>query len=80
MRVANDIEMIFFKENFDPALGTANPALLRALMACLRRYDRQQLMKAIDKVVLRGSIKKAYRRRAAATAGILRIDTTPPPD
>lgn len=80
MRIANDIEMIFFRESFDPALGTANRTLLRALKACLRRYERQQLLKALDTAVLRGSVKKAYRRRAAAAAGILRVDTTPPSD
>ncbi|MGZ5515685.1 MAG: hypothetical protein ACXWHD_11210 [Candidatus Aminicenantales bacterium] len=80
MRIANDIEMIFFEENFDPAMGPADRALLRALEACRRRYERQQLLKAIDKVVFGGFLKKAYRRRAAAAAGIVRIDTLPPPD
>ena len=80
MRIANDIEMIFFEENFDPAMGRADRSLLRALKACRRRYERQQLLKAVDKVVLGGFLKKAHRRRAAAAAGIVRVDTLPPPD
>lgn len=76
-RIANDIESIYFKENFDPGLGTADRALLRALRTCLKRYERRKLLKDVDRVLLGGFMRKAYLRRAQAADGNPRIDTTP---
>jgi hypothetical protein len=79
MPLGGEIERTFFEENLDPALGTANPPLDRALRACLRRYERQKLLRTADRALLGGSLWRAYQRRAAPSTGILRIDTTPPP-
>lgn len=78
LRVANDIEKIFFEENLDPALRSREVRLDRALRASMRRYERQRWLKDLDRVVLRGSLKRLLRRGAAAEAAPLRIDTTPP--
>lgn len=80
LRVANEIERIFFAENLDAVLGSKTDTLDRALKACLRRFDRLQLAKSLDRVLLGGSLRKAYLRRAARSAGIARVDTTPPAD
>lgn len=78
LRIANEIERVFFAENLDPALGSKNEALDRALKVCMRRFDRLQLVKSLDRVLLGGSLRKAYLRRVARSAGIARVDTTPP--
>ncbi|MBE3145128.1 MAG: hypothetical protein IMZ61_14600 [Planctomycetes bacterium] len=78
MSIANEIELIFFKENFDPALGKAHPELRRALKAIMKRYQQRRLLNEIDKTLLGGLIKKAHRRLARSTTGNIRVDTTPP--
>jgi len=75
----DEIEKAFFMENLDPALGSKGGALDRALRARLRRYDRQKLIKSLDQVLLGGFLRRLYLRRAALSAGIRRIGTTPPP-
>jgi hypothetical protein len=60
--ISNDIEMIFFKENYDLATRTGDKALRAALKSCLRRHEWTRLFKDIDKVVLGGFLKRAYRR------------------
>ena len=79
MRIADEIERVFFMENLDPAFGSRDPALDRALKACLRRYDRQKLIKSLDQVLLGGVLRRLYLRRAARSTGLTRVDTTPPP-
>jgi hypothetical protein len=79
MRLANENERKYFRENFDPALGVAHPELRRALRTVLRRYERRRLMEDIDAQLLGGLIKKAYRRMARpGEERHVRIDTTPP--
>lgn len=78
MRVANDIEAIFLEENLDAGTGAPKGALFRALRSCIRRFERQKLVRDLDKVVLGGKLRKAYLRRAGTGASITRIDTTPP--
>jgi hypothetical protein len=77
-RISDEIERAFFEENLDAAVGSKDKALDRALKACLRRFDRQRLVKSIDQVLLGGVLKRLYLRRASRSAGIRRIDTTPP--
>ncbi len=80
IRIANDIEMIFFKENYDLATRTGNRALRQALAACLRRHERTRLFKDVDRVMLGGLIKRVYRRAAKAAPTTYRISMTPPKD
>jgi len=78
MRIANDIEMIFFQENYEFAERTGNNALRDTLHACLRRYERVQLLKKIDEVLLGGLIKRRYQRGREMHSGLYRINTIPP--
>jgi hypothetical protein len=80
IRIANDIEMIFFKENYDLATRTGDKALRDALKACLRRHERTRLFKDIDRVMLGGLVKRVYRRAAKTSPATYRISMTPPKD
>ena len=78
MRLGNENELKYFRENFDPVLGNTHPEIKRALMAVIRRYERRRLLDDIDTQIFGGLIKKAYRRAARPVARHVRIDTTPP--
>jgi hypothetical protein len=80
MRIGGDIEMIFFKENCDLGLLVKDVALRDALYACMQRYERIKLFKEIDRVLLGGLIKRAYRRIVKDQPVVRRIDSTPPID
>ena len=80
IRIANDIEKIFFRENFELAQRTGNDALRDALLACLRRYERYQPLKKIDEVLLGGLIKRRRRKGMKVPSGLYRISMTPPGD
>jgi hypothetical protein len=80
IRIANDIEMIFFKENFDLATRTGDKALRDALKACLRRHERTRLLKDFDKVLLGGILKRAYRRVRNEPPSVHRVSMTRPED
>ena len=77
MRIANEVERMFFEENFDPVLGSSHPELRRALRAVLRRYRRRRLLEDVDSVLLGGLVKKAHRRLIRSGEINIRIDTTP---
>ncbi len=49
MHIASDIEMIFFKENYDLALRTGSRALRKALTSCIRRHERTRFLKDVDR-------------------------------
>ncbi len=80
IHIANDIEMIFFRENDELATRRGDPALRRALGSCLRRHDRKRFLKDVDRVLLGGLIKKTYRKFAHSTPSRRRIMMTPPQD
>jgi len=80
MRIAGNTELNFFQDNFDLALKSGDDELQDAMRSCLSRYERQRLFKDLDRVILRGLIRRVYRARANAAQGIQRIDTTPPGD
>jgi len=80
IRIANEIEMIFFQENYDLALRTGDPALRDALGSCLRRHERTRFFKDVDRILLGGLIKKTYRRFAKDSPAGRRISMTPPQD
>ena len=80
IRIANEIEVIFFRENCDLATRTGDKALRYALKDCLRRYERRQLFKEIDRVMLGGLVKRTYRRAMKISSGAYRISMTPPRD
>ncbi len=78
MRLGNENELKYFRENFDPVLGNAHPEIKRALRAVIRRYERRRLLDDIDTQLFGGLIRKAYRRAARPVERHVRIDTTPP--
>jgi len=78
MRITGAIEKSFFQDNLDLAKTSGDVRLLRALEACLRRYERQSLVKEVDRVLLGGRIKRIRQRRAGSGADLQRIDTTAP--
>jgi hypothetical protein len=80
IRIANEIEMIFFRENYDLAVRTGDKVLRDALKACLRRHERTQLFKDVDRALLGGLAKRVYRRVAKTSPGTRRISMTPPKD
>ena len=80
MRIANDIETIFFRENLELAQQTGNVALRDALLACLQRHERFRLLKKIDEVLLGGLIKRRRRKGMMVPSGLHRISMTPPGD
>jgi hypothetical protein len=80
IRIANEIEMIFFRENFDLATRTGDKVLGDALTACLRRHERTRLFKDVDRVMLGGLAKRIYRRAVKTSPGTQRISMTPPKD
>lgn len=80
IHIANDIEMIFFKENYDLAMRVGEKSLCDALKVCLRRHERTRLFKDIDRVMLRGLVKRTYRRAVKTSPATYRISMTPPKD
>lgn len=80
IRIANEIEMIFFRENYDLATRTGNRTLREALGSCLRRHERMQFFKDVDRVMLGGLVKRTYRRAVKSPPGIRRISMIPPKD
>lgn len=80
IRIANDIEMIFFKENYDLATRTGDKALRDALKVCLRRHELTRLLKDVDRVMLGGLVKRVYRRVVKTPPATYRISMTPPKD
>jgi hypothetical protein len=75
-RISDDIETSFFKETVDLALQTGDQEMRYALCACMKRNELLKLLIDLDKVLLGGFIKRAYRRIVPGI-GIRRIDTTP---
>jgi hypothetical protein len=78
MPIKGDIELIFFKENMDLAVQSENRELHDALNACMTRYEKVKILKEIDRVLLGGFIKRAYRKIKGELPDTRRIDTTPP--
>ena len=79
-RISWKDEPNYLKENINLALQTGNTELHDALLACVRRYERIQLIKEIDRVLLGGVIKRAYRRIMKHPPGVPLIGITPPRD
>ena len=80
IHIANEIEMIFFRENYDLATRAGDRALRGALRSCLLRHERARFFKDVDRVLLGGLIKKTYRRFAKSSPMSRRISMTPPRD
>ncbi|OGD32792.1 MAG: hypothetical protein A2V45_15640 [Candidatus Aminicenantes bacterium RBG_19FT_COMBO_58_17] len=73
-------EPIYLKENVDLALHSGNKELRRTLSACLRKIERRQLLKDMDRVLLGGLIKRARRKISKANPEVRRITAAPPED
>jgi hypothetical protein len=80
MRIAGDIEMIFFKENLEISDESNNKELRDALIACMSRYERIKLLKDFDRVMLGGILKRAFRKLSKYNSEARRIDSSPPKD
>jgi hypothetical protein len=78
--IADEIEMTFFKENVELSLQADDAVSLElrdALRACMRRHELRRLLKDLDRVLFRGTIKRVYRGIMRGKPGIPRIGTTP---
>jgi len=75
MSIAGAIEKGFFQENLDLALQSEDAGLREALQACLRRQERRELLRNVDRVILGGLIKRLSRAVTKGDSGIRRIDT-----
>ena len=80
IRIANEIEMIFFRENYELAMRRGDAALRRALGSCLHRHDLRRFLRDADRVLLGGLAKRTYRRFVSSTPASRRITMTPPQD
>jgi len=78
LRIAGAIEKSFFQDNLDLARHSGDEGLRRALQACLKRQERQDLFKDFDSLFLGGLFKKTRRRASGSGPGFHRIDTIPP--
>jgi hypothetical protein len=78
LRIANDNEMIFFRENYEFVSRSGDRALLDAMTACLRRHDRKRLAKELDRTLLGGLTKRIVQRVTSGNAPNRRITMTPP--
>jgi len=78
IRIRNEIEMLFFKENYDFALKAVNKSLRDALRMPLHRYERKQLFRDIDRIMTGGLVKRTYRKIVKSSPGTRRISMTPP--
>ncbi len=68
------------KENMDLAGEKQYWEIHKTLLGFVQRRERIQLLKDIDRVLLSGLIKRAYRRIVNGPPMVRRIDTTPPLD
>ena len=75
-RISGEIEMAFLKENVNLALQSDAHDLRDALCACVRRYERRELFKKVDRVLIGGFVKRIHQKRAEGIPELKRIDTT----
>lgn len=77
LSIGGGIERLFYySEIYDLAMQMDNKELANALRIAMRRHERKWLMQEIDRVLLGGLLKRAYRKYVVAP-GISRIDSTP---
>jgi len=65
----------FLVENAGLAQQAREPALRKALLARLRRWERRRLLKEVDRVLWGGFLRHICRRRRSARSGSPRIAT-----
>lgn len=63
LRVADDNELAFFKDNLDRAARGGDEPLRRALAKCVRRYERRQAVGAADRAFFGGLFRRIRARR-----------------
>jgi hypothetical protein len=73
-RIDGQIEATFLKENIELADQTNHRELKKALEVSLKRYERESLVKHIDKVILNGKGKKLFRMYFREKLSPFRID------
>jgi hypothetical protein len=73
-------EPIMFGQNMDFALLKGDRQLLGVLAAIRRKNERILLLKEIDRVLLGGMVKKAFRFFSRNAPAARRIDVLPPKD
>ncbi len=75
LRVANNIELIFFKENYNLAVKNGNKEMQKAIKASINKFERRLLAQKVDKVILGGIVKRLRSKSIRNKPGFLRIDT-----
>lgn len=70
----------YLKENIGLAIQVGNTEVRDALLACVRRYERMQLFKEIDRILLGGVIKRVYRKIVKHHFEVPLVSITPPRD
>jgi hypothetical protein len=73
-------EPVALRHNIEFAAGLGHPWLLKALRARQRRYKRIRLLKEIDRILLGGVVKGAFRIFSRSAATSRRIGVVPPKD
>jgi len=80
-RLYRETYQFFIDENLDLAVRKGHKKLAGALKAVRRRYERRRLIKDADRILLRGLIRRTYRKiRKEPVRLIDWIETTPPKD
>jgi hypothetical protein len=75
MRIGDEIEMIFLRENFNLALQAGNKKLKNSLSAIMNSYERKRILKEVDTVILGRTFGRLRQRIKKRLSGFRRIDT-----
>jgi hypothetical protein len=63
LRVEDDNELTFFKDNLDRAAQGGDEPLRRALVKCVRRYERRKAVGEADRTLFGGLLRRCLGRR-----------------
>jgi len=63
LRVANNIELIFFKENYNLAVKMGNKEMQKAIKACINKYERRLFAQEADRVILHRIVKRIRKNQ-----------------
>lgn len=70
-------DRIFFDEILRLAVQEKNERLRKALLSSKKRYERMELLKQADKVIMGGLVKHIYRKLAKRRNAMRRITVVP---
>ena len=80
MRIRDNVEMMFLKEDLELATEMNEREMIDALKSCIRRQERKCLLRDADRLLLGGLARRLYRRVVPVkeTQGVPRIATASP--